>query len=264
MRPYFVVTIIMFSMYACSIAGIVHVPQDQPFIQAGINAAVNGDTVLVAENTYYENINFMGKAITVASYMIMDRDTTHRDSTIINGSQPSHPDSGSVVSFVSGEDTTSVIYGFTITSGTGTLYDTERKIGGGICLFSSGACINFNKIILNTISYNQKCLGGGIGSWPESNLKQVIIQNNIIESNSINANDIAKGGGIFLIGGKIKDNIIRQNTSQADLRWSQGREVGCCSIWHDGSPGGWSRSRENPEQGHDLCHDGSGASLRSG
>src|SRR5207249_11972489 len=43
------------------------VPAGQPTIQAAINAASNGDTVLVAPGTYHENINFMGKGITVTS-----------------------------------------------------------------------------------------------------------------------------------------------------------------------------------------------------
>ena len=45
----------------------IHVPADQSTIQAAINAAKNGDTVLVAPGTYIENINFNGKAITVTS-----------------------------------------------------------------------------------------------------------------------------------------------------------------------------------------------------
>src|SRR5947209_17851598 len=49
-------------------AATINVPAGQPTIQAAINAASNGDTVLVAPGTYYENINFMGKAITVTSY----------------------------------------------------------------------------------------------------------------------------------------------------------------------------------------------------
>src|SRR2546428_9154943 len=48
-------------------AATINVPAGQPTIQAAINAASNGDTVLVAPGTYYENINFMGKAITVTS-----------------------------------------------------------------------------------------------------------------------------------------------------------------------------------------------------
>src|SRR6266436_2220044 len=58
-------------------ASIIHVPGDRPTIQAGINAASSGDIVLVAPGTYIENINFMGKAITVkssngAKYTIID------------------------------------------------------------------------------------------------------------------------------------------------------------------------------------------------
>src|SRR5438309_7516139 len=48
-------------------AATINVPAGQPTIQAAINAASNGDTILVAPGTYRENINFMGKAITVTS-----------------------------------------------------------------------------------------------------------------------------------------------------------------------------------------------------
>src|SRR4030043_192404 len=140
-----------------SFSQIIHIPADQTTIQAGIDSASSGDTVLVAEGTWFENINFKGKAITLDSLFIMDGDTSHISKTIIDGSQASNPDSASVVYMCSGEDTTSVLMGFTITGGKGT--DFIRKLsdgtsrnergGGGVFIVASGG-----KIIHNTIQGN--------------------------------------------------------------------------------------------------------------
>lgn len=52
-------------------ASTIHVPADQPTIQAGVNAAVDGDMVLVADGTYTgdgnRDMDFWGKAIVVMS-----------------------------------------------------------------------------------------------------------------------------------------------------------------------------------------------------
>ena len=58
-------------------ATIIHVPQDQPTIQAGINAAMDEDTVLVDTGTYVENINFNGKNIVVGSLLLTTGDTSY-------------------------------------------------------------------------------------------------------------------------------------------------------------------------------------------
>src|SRR3984893_10821563 len=81
----------------------IHVPGDAATIQAGINAASGGDTVLVAPGTYVENIDFKGKAITVTS-------SGGPTNTTIDGGQK-----GIVVNFANNETRASVINGFTIT-----------------------------------------------------------------------------------------------------------------------------------------------------
>lgn len=95
-----------------------YVPDDFSSIQAGINGMQNGDTLIVRDGTYIENINFNGKAITVQS-------ENGNLTTIIDGNQ-----SGSVGLFNSGEGGNSILQGFTLTNGSG--------VGGGL-RFSNGA-----------------------------------------------------------------------------------------------------------------------------
>src|SRR5438105_6828191 len=136
----------------------IHVPADQPTIQAAINAAANGDTVLVAPGTYRENINFMGKAITVTS-------SGGPSVTTIDGGA-----AGSVVTFTSNEGTNSVLSGFTITNGLGS--DNGNGNGGGINIYSASPTVKGN-VITNNHAGNGD--GGGISVTDSS----AVIQANV-------------------------------------------------------------------------------------
>lgn len=205
--------------YSPHIPVIIHVPGDYPSIQEGINAAAPGDTVLVADSTYYENIDFIGKAIVVASEFIMDGDTNHINNTIINGSQPVNPDLGSVVTFTSGEDTTSVLCGFTITGGSGTYVEAaSARAGGGVFIQYSGGKILNNHIEYNQAKYQDWAIGGGItAGGPISPLPWIIIRNNRINHNVAQSTsyDFGEGGGVLcyynliMTENEVSDNVAK-------------------------------------------------------
>ena len=93
-------------------ADTINVPGDYPTIQAGINAAQNGDTVLVHPGSHYGSINFIGKNITVASLYLTTGDASYLAQTIIYGNG-----SSSCVKFNNNESNSAVLTGFTVTHG---------------------------------------------------------------------------------------------------------------------------------------------------
>ncbi len=200
-------------------ATTIHVPANQPTIQAGIDVAVSGDTVLVAPNIYYENIHFREKGIVVASHYILNNNLTYIDSTIINGSNPAHPDTASCVLIVSSDsatenDTSAALIGFTITGGAGTKWQDEH--GAGLFREGGSILIQFlsprirNNIIVNNQATNTigaTSAGGGAIRCGDGNPR---ILNNIIVGNRA-----LYGGGIVLnyTGAIIKNNIIAWDTA---------------------------------------------------
>lgn len=195
------------------------VPGEYSSIQNAIDSSIAGDLILVDDGEYFENIFFNGKAVTVASKFITDGDSSHIINTIINGSQPADPTLGSVVFFVYGEDTNSVICGFTITGGMGSIEPGgSYKAGGGIIVLSGAKIIN-NRIINNTVEYAGNPVGGGgIYASVSPSTQSLILNDNLISGNTLSGNNDA-GGGLFIYADgicRINNNIIENNSAESD------------------------------------------------
>jgi len=207
----FIVSVFLFASFVS--ANTIKVPEDYPTIQEAINASSNGDTVLVASGTYYENLNFRGKNILLTSYYIFNEDVSYISNTIINGSLPVYTDTASCVLFISGEDSTAILQGFTLTGGTGTKWPDEHGAGtyvegGGILVTLSSPTIKNNLIIENeAIQAGSGIISAGGGGIRVGDGNPHII-NNVIMSNSG-----MYGGGIVLnyTGAVIRNNIIYNN-----------------------------------------------------
>ncbi len=157
----------------------------QPYtaIQTAIEAANSGDTVLVHPGRYYENVDYIGKSLTVYSLEATTGDSTYISSTIIDGNQ-----SGSCVAFRSNEDN-ATLRGFTITNGIGYPIMDDLHRGGGILIYCTGQINIQNCVITN----NRSGIGGGI----------YLVQSSLFLS-GLQIYDnyaIAHGGGIAMMGG---------------------------------------------------------------
>ena len=134
------------------------VPDEYATIQAAIDAAADGDVVIIAPDTYTgdgnRDIDFLGKAVTVRS--IDPNDPNIIAATIINcNGTEAEPHRGFY--FHSGEDCNSVVSGFTITNG-------YANRGGGIY------CVSSNPTLIKCIfsGNSSRYDGGGVYNYASS------------------------------------------------------------------------------------------------
>lgn len=203
----------------------IRVPRDVPTVQQAIDSARAGDTVLVAPGRYVENLRLRGRNIVLASEFILRHDSALIARTILDGSRPTSRDSGTVLTIYRFEDSTTVVQGFTITGGTGTVwYDNKDKIffreGGGILVDLAGPTIRDNIITGNAATALDSSVlsagGGGI---------RVGFADPILEHNVVTKNTGRYGGGIvlFYAAAILRHNTISENTG--------GEDFGGAGLW---------------------------------
>ena len=238
LRSVSIVTLILLAISCASTRAqtTIMVPGSQPTVQAGINAAKNGDTVLVGPGTYVENINFNGKAITVTS-------SGGPLVTILDGGG-----NGTVVTFNQNETTSATLSGFTIRNGL-----QNGQFGGGILISAASPTISNNIITGNHAAV-------GIGMYINGG-SPVIRNNTITGNNQAGAGDGGAGGGGILVSGssstpaapQIVNNIITNNNVAG------GGVGGGISVFYYSSP----LIQGNLIRGNSAYNGGGGISLQS-
>jgi parallel beta-helix repeat protein len=203
------------------VSGVINVPANFPTIQAAINAAVDGNTVVVAPGTYNEFLDFRGKSIEV-------RSARGPDVTVVNAQGAS--DAAAV--FYSGEDALSVLRGFTLegSSQFGVWLDlSSPTIVGNVITnnyYGIKAHGSASLISDNVIDSNQSCAGAISGGGKGLDISNNLISNNcggifvnepgvVIEGNLIEGNNTFAGGGIAATGAG--DLVIRRNVIQNNV-----------------------------------------------
>lgn len=204
----------------CALHFDIAVPGDYSTIQAAIDAAGHGDTILVAPGTYAERIDLKGKRVHLRSFDPTDPGVVA--STIIDGQG-----GGTVVKCATGETSQTVISGFTITGGNaafiGNLHGGGIRImngnptiercvllnnhassaGGGIYIVNGGGVVEHCTFIGNTTGTGQPGSGSGGGinvdSSPLARVRHCLFVEN--HSNSV-------GGGM---ANNQSNNISRDN-----------------------------------------------------
>ncbi len=216
----------------------IRVPGDASTIQAGIDLAQNGDTVLVSPGTYNENLDFEGKAVTVTSGAKSFADAA---TTILNV-----VGDGAGVTFSKGETASSILNGFTIQNAHTDPVNCSE--GEGIYISGASPTISNNAIVNNTIygiyiasqsspiiegndirgthydTTNVKSchtFGGGGEGIILVNAANPQIIGNTIEDNicDTTGTTLSQGAGVVIASAQrivVKSNIIRNNVANAD------------------------------------------------
>ncbi len=127
----------------------IEVPGDANTIQEAIDMVANGDTVLVAPGRYQENINFMGRSISILSHYAVTGDSSYIKNTILDGNFEK-----SVVTWDNDENENTLLQGFTIVNGL-------ALRGGGLHIANSSEPVIKDCIIKDNVTHIARVDDGG-------------------------------------------------------------------------------------------------------
>ncbi len=250
-----VATVLLVSLLSatCSFATTIHVPDDQPTIQSGVDAASAGDTVLVACGTYYEHDIIMKAGICLMS------ETGTADCVTIDAQQQGRVLLGDPV------DDSTLLMGFTITGGYGAhgagmaFYDSnptltnivftgnsaspDRSGGGLYAMYSSPTLTNVtfsgntadgggggmycrvSAATLTDVVFKDNVASGGAGMseyWSSTTLNRVVFS----------GNEAGNGGGMWTHSGStssLTDVVFSENTIEGQCPGGAGLYCGTSS-----------------------------------
>ena len=208
-------------------------------LQAAVDTANIGDTVLVQAGTYEGNFT-MKDGVYVSGGWNEDFTAQTEHASILDAKQ-----SGRVLNQPADFTTLTIWDNFTIQNGKLSAADGVKNLGSGVALMKKGRVINC-LVQNNTFEYSGTCIGGGIGqdvgdrkdtcaincvvrnnqaSHGGGVRIRGVILNSVIEYNKTTTNATA---GMHLQGGAAYNCIIRNNESLKDIGGV--RLFGACDL----------------------------------
>ena len=228
----------------------INIPADYSTIQEGIDAAIDGDIIMISQGTYYENL-IINKEITLTSSIAVEEleedwynNITIKE-TIINGSVLSDPRKRSCLIIRDG-NIQPTIQGLTFEAGVGTAMlvgagcssGLPERSGGGILIYDAYPTINFNRFIGNGISSDNERgrkgsrHGGAIAHYEDAEVEFDEDRNSAPVANNSNVERTVPGTM------DIQNNYFENNSSgNGQDFYSQGYVA---MMW--ASSGGWERA----------------------